>query len=74
MFNLKALQKAIVKNMMDIANNPKKLKAMKQGDTKRAIDEAVQQLNKDAESNDPISDVDMDNIDWSKVEVIKENE
>ena len=71
MFNLKALQDAIVKNMLTVANNSKNLK---QGKTVDAIDDAVKKLHEDVKKNDPVGEIDMDNIDWSKVKVIKENE
>ena len=71
MFDLKALQKAIVKNMLRVADNAQNLK---RGDTESAIQDAIKQLEEDCKKEDPLHDIDMNNIDWSKVKVIKENE
>lgn len=71
MFDLKALQKAIVKNMLRVADNAQNLK---RGDTDGAIQDAIKQLEEDCKKEDPFHDIDMNNIDWSKVKVIKENE
>ena len=67
--NIKALTNAIVKNMMKVADDAKNLK---RGNHHDAIDSAVEQLKEDYEKNDPIGD--LNDIDLSKVTVIKENE
>ena len=71
MFDLKTLQNVIVKNMLRIADNAQNLKS---GDADKAIEDAVKQLQEDYKKENPLHDIDMDDIDWSKVKVIKENE
>jgi len=71
MINIKALTNALVKNMLKIADDAQNLK---RGNHDAAIDSAVKQLKEDYKKNDPIGDIDMNNIDLSKVTIIKENE
>ena len=71
MLDVKLLQKVIVKNMLKIANGAKDFKG---GDADKMIEKAVKELHDDYEKENVHSDIDMENIDWSKVKVIKENE
>ena len=57
--------------MLKIANDAQNLK---NGDREKAIDVALTNLKEDYERHNVHGDIDMDNIDWSKVKVIKENE
>lgn len=71
MFDLKSLQKVIVKNMLRVANNSKNIK---QGNHDAAIVDALEQLKEDYKKENPDHDINMAEIDLSKVKIIKENE
>jgi hypothetical protein len=69
--DIKRFQKVLVRNMLRIAKDAQKLKG---GDQKEAVDDAIKQLHAEYKEESVQDDIDMDNIDWSKVKVIKENE
>jgi hypothetical protein len=73
--NIKALQKALIKNMFDIAKNPKKYR---DADPKESTDAAMKKLQEDYEKFDNGKHVPttggMEDIDLENVTIIKENQ
>ena len=69
--NIKALNKAIIKNMFSIGRNAKKYHGANMNEK---INEAIEQLNDDYTKEKGPEIESMDDIDLSKVTIIKENE
>ena len=69
--NIKALNKALIRNMFSIGRNAKKYHGT---NITEKIDEAVEQLVDDYTKEDGPKIGSMDDIDLSKVTIIKENE
>ncbi len=69
--NIKALNRAIVKNMFSIGRNAKKYHG---ANVAESIDKAVEQLADDYAKEKGPEIESMDDIDLSKVTIIKENE
>lgn len=69
--NIKALNKAIIKNMFSISRNAKKYHG---ANMTEKINEAIEQLTEDYAKEKGPEIGSMDDIDLSKVTIIKENE
>lgn len=69
--DIKLLQKVLVKNMLKVASGAKSLQG---GDGEKLVEQAMKDLQEDYKKESITDGIDLENIDWSKVKVIKENE